>query len=81
MANFRDHNSRRFANYIKSKTKSKTSIGPLKKSNGELVIEELEMADELKLFFASVFTTKDINNVQEKPLETESSIGEVIIME
>ena len=81
MANYRDNNSRRFANYIKSKTKSKTSIGPLKNSSGELITEELGMAEELNKFFASVFTTEDVDNVPDKPLETEGSIGEIIITE
>jgi hypothetical protein len=34
--------------------KSKTDIGPLRNSQGELVIENREMEDELKKFFTSV---------------------------
>ena len=80
MANCRDNNSRRFANYIKSKTKSKSSIGPLKRANGDLITEEQEIAEELNTFFASVFTTED-KNVPDKQMETVKTIGEVIITE
>ena len=62
IANCKDNNSRRFANYIKSKTKTKTksSIGPLKRANGDLVTDELEIAEELNTFFASVFTVDSL---------------------
>ena len=49
-----------FAYYIRSKTKTKSSIGPLKRANGDLVTDELEIAEELNTFFASVFTVDSL---------------------
>ena len=50
MAQCNDNNSRRFAYYIRSKTKTKTSIGPLKGKDGELVSDEKKMDNELNAF-------------------------------
>ena len=60
MAQCNDNNSRRFAYYIRSKTKTKTSIGPPKGKDGELVSDEKKMANELNAFFASVFTMEEV---------------------
>ena len=49
-------NSRQFANYIKSKTKAKISVGPLKDKSGKMISDEKEIANELNAFFSSVFT-------------------------
>jgi hypothetical protein len=51
LARGEDKNNRKFASYIKSKTKSKTGIGPLKNENGEVVSENKEMATILNNFF------------------------------
>ena len=40
LANSGNNNARTFANYIKSKTKSRTGIGPLKEPDGKLVPNE-----------------------------------------
>ncbi len=48
-ANNQDKNNRKFAIYIKSKTKSRNTIDPLKR-------EDVEMAKELNHFFSSMFT-------------------------
>ena len=46
-----NNNSRRFANYIKSKTKTRISVGPLKDQEGKLVTDKLEMAKTQTSFF------------------------------
>ena len=81
LASTRDNNSRRFANYIRSKTKTRTSIGPLKTADGVLKTDEAEIAAELNLFFASVFTTEEDNHLPEVQKETESSFGSIDITE
>ena len=81
LANTKDNNSRRFANYIRSKTKTRTSIGPLKTVDGVLKTEESEIAVELNKFFASVFTAEDDGILPEENKETESSFGNVEITE
>ena len=58
-------------NYIKSKTKTITTIGPLKGENSRLITEDKEMAEELYKFFSTVFTKEDISTVPMLPAETE----------
>ena len=52
-----------FYNYVKSKTKFKSTIRPLTNDNGDLVGDYREMAELLNNFFASVFTTENTNNL------------------
>ena len=40
LANSGNNNAKTFANYIKSKTKSHTGIGPLKDTNGSLITDD-----------------------------------------
>jgi DNA topoisomerase VI subunit B len=58
-----DKNNRKFARYIKSKTKSRTTVGPLIDKDRKLVTGEKEMAEVLNKFFASVFTQESTQNV------------------
>jgi len=69
LAGGEDKNNRKFARYIKSKTKSKTTVGPLINKDGELVTEDKEIADELNRFFASVFSKEDMSNIPEPDVE------------
>ncbi len=46
-----DKNNRKFTKYVKSKTKSKTTIGPLLNKDKKLITDEKEMAEELNRFF------------------------------
>lgn len=48
--------NRLFNSYIKKKTKTKTSVGPLKNLNGETVTDDQGMSEILNSFFSSVFT-------------------------
>jgi hypothetical protein len=59
-------NSRPFYAYLKGRTKSRPTIGPLKGGRGETVLEEVKMADILNEFFASVFTDEGKGLVPEK---------------
>jgi hypothetical protein len=52
-------NKRPFYAYIKRKTKSRASVGPLKDENGSTVEETEKMAELLNNFFSSVFTRED----------------------
>jgi len=52
-----------FYSYVKSKTKFKSTVGPLTNDNGDLVGDCREMAELLNTFFASVFTTENTNNL------------------
>ena len=72
LANSNDNNGRKFAAHIKSKTKTSITIGPLKKSDGTLLTEDLAMAEELNKFFASVFTQESVTTVPVSPKPTPS---------
>ncbi|CAM4672926.1 unnamed protein product [Lepidochelys kempii] len=47
-----------FFRYVGNKKKAKESVGPLLNEGGNLVTEEVEKANVLNAFFASVFTNK-----------------------
>lgn len=61
-------NDRFFHSYIKSKTVSKSCIGPLK-SNGQITANETEIAEILGDFFSSVFTHENNMNIPIPPEE------------
>jgi hypothetical protein len=65
-----DKNNRKFAKYIKSKTKSRTTVGPLVNKDKKLITDEKEMAEELNKFFSSVFTQENLQNVPDPEPET-----------
>jgi hypothetical protein len=64
-----DKNNRKFARYIKSKTKSRTTIGPILTEEGTLLTSDVEMAEELNKFFVSVFTQENMESVPEAKRE------------
>ena len=61
------NNSRPFYAYLKRKTKSKTSVGPLKKQDGQTVAGNKEMAELLNGYFKSVFSREPDLNGREEP--------------
>lgn len=63
----RDQNLRGFYSYVKSKTKTKETIGPLKQNN-EVITEASEIAKILNNYFSSTFTKE---NVTEIPVPTQ----------
>jgi hypothetical protein len=81
LARGEDRNGKKFTNYIKSKTKAKTGIGPLKRPDSTLTADEGEMAGILNTFFASVFTKEDTTNLPTKNRETNKVLTDVAITE
>ena len=57
------YNPKKFWKYVKERTKASTGISPLKDENGKLVASDIEKAEVLNKFFASVFTAEDTNNL------------------
>ncbi|CAM4583511.1 unnamed protein product [Lepidochelys kempii] len=51
-------NKKGFFRYVSNKKKVKESVGPLLKEGGNLVTEDVEQANALNAFFASVFMNK-----------------------
>ena len=54
---------RQLYSYVKQRTKSRPSIGPLKDKAGRVVQEEREMAEVFNEFFSSVFTRENLGDV------------------
>ena len=52
-----------FYTYVKSKTRVKESIGPLKDDNDSVVCTERDMGNLLNTFFASVFTNETTDSL------------------
>ena len=68
---------RQFFAYVRQRTKTRPSIGPLKDTAGSTVGDDKEMANIFNEFFSSVFTQEDVNMVpdpadpyREPPLST-----------
>jgi hypothetical protein len=56
------NNPKSFYAYVRSKTKVKEVVGPLKDGNGQLVSEGGIMCDILNVYFGSVFTSENLVN-------------------
>ncbi|MES9884550.1 MAG: reverse transcriptase family protein [Sedimenticola sp.] len=54
---------RNFWKYVKSKTKTKDTIGNLENENGEIETDCKKRAEILNVFFTSVFTNEDTTNI------------------
>ena len=51
-----------FYAYVRSKSKTKTSVGPLKNGDGVLFSDNLEMSGILISYFGSVYTKKNLSD-------------------
>ena len=56
---------RQFYAYLKQRTKTRPSIGPLKGRDGEVVSSNKEMACMFNEFFSSVFTRENMDLIPE----------------
>ncbi len=81
IADRKEDNGKLFRNYVKSKTKLRQPVGPLKDNQGKTISEPLEMAHELNAFFSSVFSKEDRANIPEKESETASRLDRVVVTE
>ena len=77
LANRKGGNAKDFAQYIKSKTKARTTIGPLKTADGRTITGDKEMADQLNDYFSSVFTTEG-SNIPVRGSETDAVLDNVL---
>lgn len=81
LAQGQDRNRRNFARYVKSKTKSRAAVGPLKSADGQMVESDRDMADLLNGFFKSVFTKEDLSSLPVLNKETEVQLDKIAITE
>jgi hypothetical protein len=73
-------NSRPFYEYLKSKTKSRTAVGPLMNKKQEVVADKKEMVAMLNRYFSSVFTVEPDGPVPApEPCETAAELHTVEI--
>ena len=69
---------RQFYAYVKQRTKTRPSIGPLKDKDGHVVSSDKEMASIFNEFFSRVFTREDTDNIPEPhQMNFESEISSV----
>ena len=69
--------SKKFYSYIRSKTSTRTGVGPLN-VHGKTVTDSGEMAEALNDYFGSVFQTENLDNLPKpKPLPTKSKCSGV----
>jgi hypothetical protein len=59
LADSKSGNNRQFYAYVKRKTKSRPTIGPLKDKDKKVITDDGEMAGLLNKFFSSVFTREE----------------------
>ncbi|GAB0188754.1 mitochondrial enolase superfamily member 1 [Grus japonensis] len=55
-------NKKSFYRYVSDKRRTRENVGPLQNETGELVIQDMEKAEVLNDFFASVFTGKCLSH-------------------
>ena len=65
LANAVTNDPKSFWAYVRSKTKTKETIGPLKNHHGEMIDDDELMCNMLNYFFTSVFTNEYLNNIPE----------------
>ena len=56
-------NPKSFWKYVRTKTKAKTGLSPLRKRNGDIALTDNEKADTLNEYFTSVFTKENLDNL------------------
>lgn len=78
LGNNAKNNPKQFYSYMKSKTKNKDSVGPLKTDDGCETSDDKEMAELLNGFFGSVFTEENISNIPTvEPVNTTENTNRV----
>ena len=58
-------NPKAFYSYIKKKTSNKVTVGPLKDADGNLVVDDKEMAEILNKHYCNMFTREDMSSMLE----------------
>ena len=63
IAKSRNKSEKKFNSYIKSQTKTKSQVGPLKDDLNNITGNDQEMCEILNNYFVSVFTNEDCENI------------------
>jgi len=73
-----DGNKKPLYTYVKKKTKSRTTVGPLLDDNKKTLTDDKEMAEELNRFFSSVFTREGSGEVPDVEFPKDAPVMERI---
>jgi len=57
------NNPKAFYNYVRSRSKTKDKVGPLKDENGSVIMDSNGMCKLLNNYFSSVFTSENIDKI------------------
>ena len=71
-------NEKQFNAYLKSKMKCRTNVGPLK-INNETIFDDKRIAEHLNVYFASVFSSQNIENLENTTNNEFESITDILI--
>ena len=75
LANNIKNDSKSFYAYVRSKQRTKVTVGPLKNELGDIITDNKIAADVMNKYFASVFTVEDLTNIPE-PVQIFKSTSE-----
>ena len=68
--------SKSFYAYVRSKQNVRDKVGPLKDNAGNIITQELLMAEELNMHFSSVFTRENTSSLPVPETKFNGSEGE-----
>jgi len=58
-----DTDKRSFYAYVRSRARSKSTVGPLVDNSGDIAVLPQEMANKFNQYFASVFTSENLSDI------------------
>lgn len=73
-------NNKAFWAYVRSKSKTKETIGNLEDSTGEIKSESKEKAEILNAFFTSVFTKENLQSIPDFAIRTQHKLNIIEIL-
>lgn len=82
IANECKNNPKTFWKYVQEKTNSSQGVNTLKNVDGSFAVSDMDKAETLNNYFASVFTSEDVNNIPNLPCCSRSngvSLNEILI--
>src|SRR5258708_9245636 len=57
-------NPKAFYSYVRSKYRTKDTVGPLRSKDGKIIADGPVMCEELNDYFSTVFTCEDLTNIE-----------------
>ncbi len=73
-------NPKAFYNYSKSKLKTRSGVGDIKREDGSVTENDREKAEELNTYFSSVFTKEDTTNIPDFDPEIQNQLLDNLVI-